>query len=150
MLCQACTQVFEGQPQTELQHHSTALELQRASENGCQLCRLLWASFSKPIANTGLSQKDVSLTYAIRRGRNLPFLGYIRVPTDLHVLGFSLSKAESITAMDSSTDDEDKYMMLVVEPFGGWSNPQPSHRATSTRSLYRLIISRSHATHWPI
>lgn len=147
MLCQACTQVFERQLKPGLQHHSTAQELQRACEIGCELCRLLWTSFSKPIATTGLSQKDVSVTVGVQRGKDSPLIGYRDVPTDLHMLGFSLNTAESATSTEDSTDDEDRYRVLIMEPFGGWSNLQHLLEAWNLSSYPE---PRGHTDHYTV
>ena len=146
MLCQACTQVFERQLKPELQHHSTAFELQRACENGCQLCGLLWASFSKCIATTGLSQKDFSVTFGIQRGKDSPLIGYKDVPADLHMLGSSLNTAESVTTTDGSTDGEDRIRIFVVEPVGDWATLQQLLEAWDLSSYPDPTGSASHYT----
>ena len=146
MLCQACTQVFEGQLKPGLHHHSTALEFQRASEIGCQLCRLLWASFSRYITTADLSKDDVSVTYGVQRAKDSPLIGYRTVPADLYMLGFTINTAESVTSTSGSTDDEDRYRVFLVEPVGDWSTLQHLLEAWNLSSGSDLTGSASHHT----
>ena len=148
MLCQACTQIFENQlkPGIGLQHHSTVIELQRASDNGCQLCRLLCTTFSKCVATAGLTQKDDSVTYQIESGKDTHVIGYRHVPKDLYLLGFSLNTAELVT----STNEKHRNWIFIVEPFEGWSSLRLYFRATSSGNLEFLIMSKFHRVHWSL
>ena len=122
MLCRACTQIFEGDLTLgSVQSHCTALELRRASENGCRICRLSWTSFSGyTIGNK--SRENAPVGYLIESGEHSSVLGYVSgIPADLYILSFFIGTE---TVM-SKEDREDRSCLLILEPYEGWSSPLP-------------------------
>lgn len=114
MLCQTCTQIFQGDLELgSIKHHSTVIELRQAREVGCQMCRLVWASFSD-LTTGDISQENISVMYVVQRGKESPAVGYKDIPADLYLLGFSLN-VDTVTTKDY----KERYTMFIVEPFKG-------------------------------
>lgn len=122
MLCQECTQIFEGDLKLgNVQPHCTLLELRHASENGCQICRLLWTYFSGYKAGTIL-QENPPVGCLVERGRDSSFLGYVEgIPADLYILSIFLGTE----LLMSEEEKEQRSCFLVLEPYAGRSSPQP-------------------------
>ena len=118
MLCQACAQIFDGHRELgSIQHHSSALELQKACEIGCRMCGLLWRSFST-YTSEGVSQETTSMAYRIESAKK-SVIGYQVDTADLYLLTLYIN-----TEFVTSLNDRDRYRTFFVEPFKGWSRLQ--------------------------
>lgn len=141
MLCQACTQIFEGDLKLgNGQYHCTAPELRRASENGCQICQRLWTFFSRYITGNNVSGTNIAVGYSIENGQNSLFLAYREgIPADLYILTFFLK-----TDFPMSMEDEDRSCVLILEPYEGWLSPQPLLYCVKNLRTLLSNLARSH------